>query len=61
VIYRIRVVWFQLKWREKGGEYMDLSDVLLPNAPIPDNTPDAEAQLGGGMAGVEEEDDPFWS
>jgi len=49
------------QWREKGGEYMDLSDVLLPNAPIPDNTPDAEAQLGGGMAGVEEEDDPFWS
>eukprot|EP00565_Helicotheca_tamesis_P002634 CAMPEP_0185729926 /NCGR_PEP_ID=MMETSP1171-20130828/7759_1 /TAXON_ID=374046 /ORGANISM="Helicotheca tamensis, Strain CCMP826" /LENGTH=248 /DNA_ID=CAMNT_0028398869 /DNA_START=24 /DNA_END=770 /DNA_ORIENTATION=- len=49
------------QWREKGGEYMDLSDVLLPNSVTSGNEDGDDAQLGGGMAGMKEEDDPFWS
>ena len=46
------------QWREKGGEYMGLEDVLLPNkGSIGDSAPGA----GGGMGGISEEDDPFWS
>jgi len=39
------------QWRDKGGEYMDLSDVLIPN------TLGQEA----GKDYSSEEDDPFWS
>merc|ERR1711976_170272 len=40
------------QWREKGGEYLDLSDVLLPNAgPMGTSTP----QVGGTMEGISEE------
>lgn len=46
------------QWRQKGGEYMDLSDVLLPNQGA---IADAAPQVGGGMGGISEEDDPFWS
>jgi len=42
------------QWSKKGGEYMDLSNVVIPNSIIPD------AQLGGSMA-LNEQDDPFWS
>ena len=43
-------------WKEKGGEEMDLSDVLLPDA----------IRNGGGaklgkLDGMSTEDDPFWS
>ena len=46
------------QWKEKGGEYMELDDVLLPNlGTIGDKAP----QTGGSMGGISEEDDPFWS
>ncbi len=46
------------QWREKGAEYLDLSDVLLPNSgKIGDKPPTA----GGTMGGISEEEDPFWS
>jgi ribosome-associated protein len=41
------------QWKDKGGEAMDLSDVLVPNAV-------ESAQLGGTMEILEDED-PFWS
>mmetsp|Transcript_17086 Transcript_17086/g.19762 ORF Transcript_17086/g.19762 Transcript_17086/m.19762 type:complete len:254 (-) Transcript_17086:53-814(-) len=44
------------QWREKGGEYMNLDDVLLPNSDMP-----GLQQTGGTMEGIAEEDDPFWS
>lgn len=43
-------------WKEKGGEEMDLSDVLLPDAIR--NGGDAKL---GGSDGMSTEDDPFWS
>lgn len=43
------------QWRKRGGEYMDLGGVILPN------TAEEEATLGGTMGGVSQEDDPFWS
>ena len=41
------------QWENKGGERMDLSDVIIPN--IVDQT--SERGLAEGV----EEDDPFWS
>ena len=41
------------QWADKGGEPMDLSDIIIPN------TVD-QASEGGRTGGVEE-DDPFWS
>jgi ribosome-associated protein len=41
-------------WKDKGGEYMSLDDVVLPNT-VPG---DAKA---GTMQGIAKEDDPFWS
>lgn len=49
------------QWREKGGEEMDLGDVLLPNVVLNMGEGNEAAELGGGMGGVSEEDDPFWS
>ena len=46
------------QWREKGGEYLDLSDVLLPNSGVLGDSPPT---AGGSMGGISEEDDPFWS
>lgn len=46
------------QWREKGGEYMDLDEVLLPNS---GGMADLPVQSGGTMGGISEEDDPFWS
>lgn len=43
------------KWKDEGGEYMDLSDVILPNVPV------MEDEGVGTMEGIAEEDDPFWS
>ena len=52
------------QWRRRGGEDVDLSDVLLPD--VPASPPglameEGQPQMGGGMADVSEEDDPFWS
>lgn len=47
------------QWREKGGEYMDLNDVLLPNSPSDMGSSSPESD--GTMGGISEEDDPFWS
>lgn len=49
------------QWREKGGEEMDLGDVLLPNVVLKMGEGSEAAELGGGMGGVSEEEDPFWS
>jgi len=47
------------QWREKGGEYMDLEDVLVKDfSPI--QKENAE-EVGSTMLGIAEEDDPFWS
>lgn len=43
------------QWRDKGGEYMDLADVLLPNSGSMGSSP------AGTMEGITEEEDPFWS
>lgn len=40
------------QWKDKGGEYMDLSDILVPNS--------AE-NPAGKMEGLSQEEDPFWS
>ena len=41
------------QWRDKGGEYMDLSNILVPNT--------MQEPTVGGTMNVEKEDDPFWS
>ena len=42
------------QWIDKGGEYIDISDVLIPNK--------IEAtQVEGAYSIQEDEDDPFWS
>lgn len=43
------------QWKDKGGEYMDLSDVILPNSVEGGSMP------SGTMQGIPEEEDPFWS
>jgi len=44
------------QWRDKGGEEMDLADVLIPNKPE-----SVMGDLTGESGFVSEEDDPFWS
>ena len=44
------------QWKDKGGEYMNLDDILLPNSIDEEKT-----QMDGTMTGISEEDDPFWS
>ena len=42
------------QWKDKGCEYMDLSDILIPNT--------VEGQPAAGrMEGVHKDQDPFWS
>eukprot|EP00980_Cylindrotheca_fusiformis_P019807 scaffold6949_cov107-Cylindrotheca_fusiformis.AAC.7 len=41
------------QWQDKGGEEMDLSDVVFPNA--------IEAVSKGSIEGFGKEEDPFWS
>lgn len=58
------------QWRDKGGEYMDLQDVVLPNS-VPSGTsqslqqqPMQEEKQVSGVGRMEElsqEEDPFWS
>lgn len=45
------------QWRDKGGEYIDISDVLVPNRmeSTSDEVNFAENDY------IKEEDDPFWS
>jgi len=45
------------QWKEKGGEYMNLDDVLLKDV----NVPLKADEVGSNMLGIAEEDDPFWS
>lgn len=45
------------KWKDQGGEYMDISDAILPNMVVEETT-----SVGGStMEGIAEEEDPFWS
>lgn len=43
------------KWKDQGGEYMDVSLAIMPNAPSADD------DSSGTMEGLSEEEDPFWS
>ncbi|VEU45075.1 unnamed protein product [Pseudo-nitzschia multistriata] len=47
------------KWKDQGGEYMDISAAILPNA-VPQEE-EASEEKGGTMEGLSEEEDPFWS
>jgi len=61
------------KWQDEGGEYMDISDAILPNVNFVklvdggrdsgdvDVDVDSDDTTGSTMEGVSEEDDPFWS
>jgi len=61
------------KWQDEGGEYMDISDAILPNVNFVklvdggrdsgdvDVDVDSDDTTGSTMEGVAEEDDPFWS
>jgi ribosome-associated protein len=44
------------QWRDKGGEYMNLADVILPNT-----VGEIAATTTGTMQGIAKENDPFWS
>jgi len=49
------------QWREKGAEYMNLNDVILPNSASSDPS---KSTIGGSAVSrqeVAEEEDPFWS
>jgi ribosome-associated protein len=47
------------QWKDKGAEYMNLADVVLPNtAPVAGLEGAVKA---GTMQGISKEDDPFWS
>ena len=43
------------QWKDKGGEYMNLDNIVLPN------TVPGDAARVGTMQGIAKEDDPFWS
>lgn len=45
------------QWREKGAEYMDLNDVVLPNSAADQS----KSIMGGTTASRQDEEDPFWS
>jgi ribosome-associated protein len=48
------------QWKEKGGEYMNLADVVIPNTVLMED--DSTAALKAGtMQGIPKEEDPFWS
>mmetsp|Transcript_54958 Transcript_54958/g.154174 ORF Transcript_54958/g.154174 Transcript_54958/m.154174 type:complete len:223 (+) Transcript_54958:122-790(+) len=42
------------QWKDKGAEYMDISDILIPNSSDGQNP-------SGTMQGVPKDQDPFWS
>ena len=43
------------QWKDKGGEYMDISNIIIPNSVDSQNNP------SGTMQGVPKDQDPFWS
>eukprot|EP00532_Pseudo-nitzschia_australis_P000021 CAMPEP_0168203992 /NCGR_PEP_ID=MMETSP0139_2-20121125/25159_1 /TAXON_ID=44445 /ORGANISM="Pseudo-nitzschia australis, Strain 10249 10 AB" /LENGTH=200 /DNA_ID=CAMNT_0008129899 /DNA_START=378 /DNA_END=980 /DNA_ORIENTATION=+ len=46
------------KWKDQGGEYMDISSAILPTGAVP---AEDESSKSGTMEGLSEEEDPFWS
>jgi ribosome-associated protein len=48
------------QWKDKGAEYMNLVDVIIPNSVVAANTDD-DNEKAGAMQGISQEDDPFWS
>lgn len=57
-------LFYDIEGKWEKGEDMDLRELLVPNsmsgaADLENNG--AAAGLGGGMANLDEEDDPFWS
>jgi len=54
------------KWKDQGGEYMDITAAILPNsAPVVSKAKkqgeDEGEDKAGTMEGLTEEEDPFWS
>jgi len=46
------------QWKDKEGEYMDLSDVLIPNSIMESSSSSTGTNT---MEGLSKEEDPFWS
>jgi ribosome-associated protein len=42
------------EWKDKGSQYMDISDILVPNSVNSQNP-------SGTMEGMSKDEDPFWS
>jgi len=51
-------LFYDIEGRWEKGEDMNLDHILVPNAPLGS---ESAAALGGGMGGLDKEDDPFWS
>ena len=57
----------QGQWQDKGGEYMDLSDILIPNSAVSGGTSGSDGDNASttssrnGQEAERAEDDPFWS
>jgi ribosome-associated protein len=49
------------KWKDQGGEYMDISSMILPNAAEAAAANNDEGEESSTMEGLSEEEDPFWS
>jgi ribosome-associated protein len=47
------------QWRDKGGEAMDLSDILIPNSAVLGDS--SSPNNNNGSEALRAEDDPFWS
>lgn len=48
------------KWKDQGAEYMDITEAILPNGPVPGAGGDDD-ENAGTMENLSEEEDPFWS
>jgi ribosome-associated protein len=57
------------QWKEKGGEYMNIADVIIPNSVVTTSsttaatnaTAETSNETAGTMQGISKEEDPFWS
>ena len=53
------------KWKDQGGEIMDITAAILPNAPTAEQQKQQQEGKSEGesgtMQGLTEEEDPFWS
>ena len=53
------------KWKDQGGEIMDITAAILPNAPTAEQQKQQQEGKSEGesgtMQGLSEEEDPFWS